>query len=152
MMHFVQPAADGELMAELRDAGLLAPDVIERIDALMGRPETGTLNDFLLAGAEIIPEKPWLTWLIRRYGCHRLGRVAWQGESAPWAQGDLPEEGNLPYRECDDRSLLVAVLRPDLLEATMKRWPVPLHRGAATLGEMRALQAAWKEKAAPCRD
>ena len=90
MMHFIEPAADGELMAELRDAGLLAPDAIERIDALMGRPESGTLNDFLLAGAELIPEMPWLTWLIRRHGCHRFGQVVWHGEAAPWAQGDLP--------------------------------------------------------------
>ena len=115
MMHFLDHAVDGELMAELRDVGLLAPDSLERIDALMGHPETGTLNAFLLAGAEVIPEKPWLTWLIRQHGCHRFGRVAWQGASAAWARGDLPEEGNLPYRACEDRSLIVAVLRPDRL-------------------------------------
>jgi len=152
MMHFIEPAADGELMAELRDAGLLAPDAIERIDALMGRPETGTLNDFLLAGAEIVPEKPWLSWLIRRHGCHRFGRVAWQGTAAAWAQGGLPEEGNLPYRACPDGSLLLAVLRPDLLAGTGRRWSEPLQHAAATLPELRALHAAWKEAAGPCRD
>jgi hypothetical protein len=152
MMHFAEPAADGELMAELRDAGILAPDVIDRIDALLGRPETGTLNEFLLAGAEIIPEKPWLTWLIRRHGCHRFGRVGWRGEKAAWAQRDRPKEGNLPYRECEDHSLLLAVLRPDLLEITSRQWPAPLHRAAATLTELRDLQAAWSQAAASCRD
>jgi hypothetical protein len=138
-------------MAELKDAGLLAPDVIDRIDAILGRPETGTLNEFLLAGAGVIPERPWLTWLIRRHGCHRFGRVAWQGEGAPWAQSEPTEPGNLPYRECDDRSLLVAVLRPDLLGETERRWPGPQHRAAATLAEIRALHAAWGTGAAPCR-
>jgi hypothetical protein len=151
MMHFAEPAADGELMAELRDAGLVAPDAIERIDALMGRPETGTLNEFLLAGAAVIPERPWLTWLIRRHGCHRFGRVAWPGEAGAWARAELPADGNLPYRECEDHSLLLAVLRPDLLAATGRRWPGRLHRAAATLAEIRALHAAWKEAAAPCR-
>jgi hypothetical protein len=152
MMHFTEPAADGELMAELRDAGILAPDAIDRIDALLGRPEIGTLNEFLLAGAEIIPEKPWLTWLIRRHGCHRFGRVTWQAEAAAWAQRDRPAEGNLPYRECEDHSLLVAVLRPDLLALTSSQWSVPLHRAAATLAELRELHAAWTGPAAPCRD
>jgi len=152
MMHFAEPAADGELMAELRDAGLLAPDVIERIDLLLGQPETGTLNDFLLAGAEVIPEKPWLTWLIRRHGCHRFGRVAWDGAAAGWSQMEMPREGNLPYRECAGSSLLVAVLRPDLMAATARQWPVPQLRAAATLAEMRALHAAWKGAAAPCRE
>lgn len=152
MMHFTEPAADGELMAELRDSGILAPDAIDRIDALMGRPEIGTLNEFLLAGAEIIPEKPWLTWLIRRHGCHRFGPVAWCGESAGWAQRDRPAEGNLPYRECEDHSLLLAVLRPDRLAITSAQWSRPLHRAAATLAELRALQAAWNQAPAPCRD
>jgi hypothetical protein len=152
MMHFLEPAVDGELMAELRDVGLLAPDTMERIDALMGHPETGTLNAFLLAGADVIPEKPWLTWLIRHHGCDRFGRVTWHGGSAAWAQGELPDEGNLPFRECEDRSLLLAVLRPDLLAATARRWPWPLHRAAATLAEIRALHAAWREIRGPGRD
>jgi hypothetical protein len=151
MMHFAEPAVDGELMAELRDAGLLAPDVIDCIDAILGRPETGTLNEFLLAGAELVPEKPWLTWLIRRHGCHRFGRVAWPEQGAAWTRLELPEAGNLPYRECDDGSLLVAVLRPDLLEATRLSWPAPQHRAAATLAEMRALHAAWRSAPASCR-
>ena len=149
MMHFTHPTADGELMAELRDAGLLTPDSIGRIDALLGQPETGTLNDFLLAGAEVIPEKPWLTWLIRRHGCHRFGRVFWEGEARAWAEHGPGEEGNLPYRACDDHSLLVAVLRPDLMTATVQRWPGPLHRAAATLAEVRSLHTAWNK--APCR-
>ncbi len=152
MMHFLEHAVDGELMAELRDVGLLAPDSLERIDALMGHPETGTLNAFLLAGAGVIPERPWLMWLIRHHGCHRFGRVAWHGAFAAWAQGDLPGEGNLPYRECDDHSLLVAVLRPDLLSATTRRWPAPFHLAAATLSEMRDLHAAWPGPTAPTRE
>jgi hypothetical protein len=150
MMHFVDRAADGELMAELRDVGLLAPDTIERIDALMGHPGAGTLNDFLLAGAEIVPEKPWITWLIRRHGCHRFGRVGWPEGAAGWAQADPAAEGNLPYRECADHSLLLAVLRPDLMAATARRWAPRLQRAAATLSEIRALHAAWR-KSAPCR-
>jgi hypothetical protein len=86
-MHFLNPALDGELMAELRDTGVLAPDLIDRIEAAMGRPECGTLNDFLLAGADLIPEKPWLSWLIRRHGCHRFGRVAWHDEAGAWVRG-----------------------------------------------------------------
>jgi hypothetical protein len=152
MMHFENHVVDGELMAELRDVGLLAPDTMERINALMGHPETGTLSAFLLAGADLIPEKPWLTWLIRHHGCHRFGRVLWPGGSPIWAQGDLPEEGNLPYRECEDHRLLVAVLRPDFLAATARRWPETIHRAAATLAEIRALQVAWRENSGPGRE
>ncbi len=82
MIHFIDSARDGELIAELRDEGVLARDVIALIDESMGRPESGTLNDFLLAGADFIPEKAWLSWLIRRYGCHRFGHV-WHGWMRP---------------------------------------------------------------------
>jgi hypothetical protein len=144
MMHFLDPAADGEFLAELREAGLVTPDVIEQVDARLGRPEMGTLNEFLLAGADSIPEKPWLTWLIRRHGCHRFGRVEWPEDSASWARAEPPEDGNLPYRQCRDRSLLLAVLRPDLLAARPPPWSGTCHRAAATLAEIRSLQAAWR--------
>ena len=145
MMHFIDAATDGRLMAELRDEGVLAPDVISRIDEAMGRPESGTLSDFLLAGAAHIPGKPWLTWLIRRHGCHRFGRVAWAGDAQEWACGNPPPGPNPPYRSCPDGSLLVAILRPDLVDATDARFaPRRLHRAAATPVEVAALRSAWR--------
>ncbi len=152
MIHFVDRAADGELMAELRDTGVLAPDAIDRIFSSMGRPEKCSLSEFLLAGSDVVPEKAWLEWLIRRHGCHRFGRVGWHPEAAAWAWSGPPPEGNYPYRECADKRLLVAVLRPDLLEATVQRWHAPLHRAAATLAELRALNAAWLAAAERCRE
>jgi hypothetical protein len=145
MLHFLDAAVDGEWMAELKDAGLLAPDQIDRIDELMGRPESGSLNAFLLAGADLVPEKPWLTWLIRRHGCHRYGKAAWRGESLAWQPHGIPPDGNLPYRQGEDGALLVAVLRPDLLPATGERLqPRSWLRAAATLREMRDLHRAWE--------
>jgi len=154
MMHFRDPAADGELLAELKDESVLAPDAIARIDALLGSPESGALNDFLLAGAAIIPEPAWLTWLIRRHDCHRFGRVAWHDEAAGWARGGVPPDGNLPYRRAADGAILVAVLRPDRRAATAARLrpatadpPAPrLHWAAATLREMRELRSAWERR------
>jgi hypothetical protein len=154
MMHFMDPAADGELLAELKDASVLAPDAIARIDALLGSPESGALNDFLLAGADIIPEPAWLTWLIRRHDCHRFGRVTWHDEAARWARGGVPPECNLPYRPTADGAILVAVLRPDRRAATTARLtPAPadplaprLHWAAATLREMRELRTAWERQ------
>ena len=145
MLHFLDPAADGEWMAELKDAGLLAPDKIDRIDALMGRPESGTLNAFLLAGADLVPEQPWLSWLIRRHGCHRYGKAVCRAKTLPGRQIEIPPDGNLPYRQCEDRALLVAVLRPDLLPATGERLQAwSWHRAAATLREVRDLHAAGR--------
>ena len=145
MMHFTNPAADGPCLAELREVGVLAPDVIEKIDARMGRPETGTLNEFLLAGTELVPESAWLTWLIRRHGCHRFGRVQWNAETTAWLKEASSTEGNLPYRRCVDGALLVAVLRPDVMSTTARRWPnVRLHGAAATLRELRDIHANWQ--------
>ena len=144
MMHFVDAARDSPLLAELRDEGVLAPDVVSRIDEALGRPETGTLCDFLLAGAPFIPETPWLSWLIRRHGCHRFGRALWCGDGEEWACGEAPPGSNLPYRSCADGSILVAVLRPDLMDATAARLGSRrLHRAAATPAEIRALRSAW---------
>jgi hypothetical protein len=148
MMHFQNPAEDGPFFAELRESGILAPDIIDRIDSDMGRPETGCLNDFLLAGAELIPDKMWLAWLIRRHGCHRFGRVSWHDEIAPLARTETAIGGNLPYRKCQNGSLLVAVLRPDRCKTTMERWPATqLWWAAGTLNELRELNNAWKEAA-----
>jgi hypothetical protein len=146
MIHFRDAVVDGEWMAELKDAGLLAPDGIDRIFKLMGRPEIGTLNEFLLAGADHVPENAWLSWLIRHHGCHRYGKAVWRGEAISWEQNGLPPEGNLPYRQCaDNNALIVAVLRPDLLHATGERLkPRAWYRAAATLREMRDLHDVWR--------
>ena len=141
MMHFEQPARDNLLLAELRELGLVTPDVIERIDSALDRPESGTLNGFLLAGADLISEPAWLSWLIRHHGCHRFSRVAWT-PSAPEGPG---AEGNLPYSRRKDGDLLVAVLRPDRWEETSQRLaPARLQRAAATLAEIRDGHRAWR--------
>jgi hypothetical protein len=146
-MHFMDPTPDTELLAALKDEGVLAPDIVARIDESMGRPESGTLDAFLLAGAEHIPEKAWLSWLIRRHGCHRFGRVGWREEAAGWAGQGVPPDGNLPFRRCADGSVLVAVLRPDRLPATVARLGVTrVHPAAATLREIRDLAAEWRRR------
>jgi len=145
MMHFNNSALDGELFGELREAGILTPEVIDRIDALMERPETGTLNNFLLAGADLVPEKTWLTWLIRRHGCHRFGRVSLHDEMLGWRRDGPALDGNLPYRRATDGSVFVAVLRPDLKEGAVKGWPMSrLMWAAASLRELSDLHAAWR--------
>jgi hypothetical protein len=142
-MRFVRTNAEESLFADLRDAGVVTPDTINRIDEAMGRPEGTTLDEFLLAGADHIAEADWLYWLIRRHGCHRFGRVR-RDPASPRIFPDTPSaELNLPYRTCADGSLLVAVLRPDLREATRERLEGRrLHWAAATLREVRDLRAA----------
>ena len=143
-MHFLDPTADRELMAELKDAGLLSPDIIERIDVRMGRPETGTLDAFLLAGADSISEPDWISWLIRRHGCHRFGPVVWAEDMGSRVQGDLTAVSNLPYKASRDGGLLVAMLRPDRREESAERFRAPrLLWAAATLREAEALRTAW---------
>lgn len=150
MMHFLDVEADGALAAELKDAGLLAPDVVERIEAALHRPETGTMNEFLLAGADWIPERAWLSWLIRRHGCHRFGSVGGSPATGE-PRGAVPADGNLPCRRCGDGSIVVAVLRPDRMAETARRWPrTAVLRAAASLREIRALHEAWARGA--CRD
>jgi hypothetical protein len=146
MMHFTDAAIDGELLAELKDAGVLTPAVIDRIHQAMGRPESGGLNDFLLAGAELVPDGPWLSWLIRRHGCHRFGRVFRHEEAPPWIGESPPQDGNLPYRQASAGTLLVAVLRPDLRAGTSRRLaPARLHWAAGTLPELRKLRISSKK-------
>ncbi len=152
MMHFIDAVPDGLLLAELKDSGVLTPDAIDRIHGEMGRPETGTLSEFLLSGAGCIPEKPWLYWLIRRHGCHRFGRVALRGDAAGIRAEDGAGDGNLPFRVCADGGLLVAVLRPDLRAATARRLaPLRLDWAAATLAELKALGEAWRRVRAEVR-
>ncbi len=140
-MRFPDPAGDGaRLVAELKDEGLLTPAVIARVGEAMGAREPAGLNAFLLAGADLIPEKPWLSWLIRRHGCHRFGRVCARLDAAGDEAVGRPPDGNAPYRRCADGSVLVAVMRPDLMPGTADRLKgLRLHRAAATLREMRDL-------------
>jgi hypothetical protein len=145
MMHFIDQARDPAWLSELRESGLVTPDVTERIDAAMGRPESGTLNDFLLAGAEFIPEEPWLSWLIRRHGCHRYSRAVHRDEGTAWKEAGPSPEGNLPFRRGEGSVLLVALLRPDRREETIARHPgATILWAAATLREMRTLRLAWE--------
>jgi hypothetical protein len=148
MMHFLEPAVDGPWMAELREAGLITPDLVERIDAAMGRPESGTLNDFLLAGCEWVPEREWLAWLISRHRCHRYGKPEWEPEAAAWALDGVPADGNLPYRKCPSGPVLVAALRPDLREVAERRMsPAGCLWAATTLKEVKALRERWRQAA-----
>jgi hypothetical protein len=146
MMHFINSEEDGVLLGDLKDAGVLDPGTIERIHEAMGRPESGSLTEFFLAGAEFIPEKPWLYWLIRRHSCHRFGRVTWLAEDEAWAGDPVPKDANLPYRQTPEGALLIAVLRPDFLAATAKRLaPRTLLWAAGTPVELRDLRDARRK-------
>ena len=151
-MHFLDPKTDGEFMAELRDASLLPPDVLERIDAQMGRPETGTLDELLLAGADAISEPDWIAWLIRRHGCHRFGPVVWAAAAGTRVPGELAALSNLPYGVSADGGLLMATLRPDRRADGAERFGAPrLLWAAATLRESRALRVAWTARGMEAR-
>lgn len=145
MIHFNPASADGRLLAELKDAGVLSPDIIEQIYAAMGRPENGTLDEFLQAGADFIRENDWLSWLIRRHGCHRFGRAIRHETATLWEECGLPADGNFPYRRCGTGHVLVAVSRPDRFEGTQRRVKGfrPLW-AAATLREILDLRAGQK--------
>jgi hypothetical protein len=141
-------SADAALLADLKDAGLLTPDILEGMEIAADRPEDGTLNEYLLAGAKLVSEEAWLLWLIRRHGCHRYGRIGWRDEALTWARSGLPPEGNLPFRPCaDGQHALLAVMRPDRIVASERRYPgTTWLRAAATLTEMRDLHAAWTRR------
>jgi hypothetical protein len=144
MIHLVPGSGDETLVSELREAGVLTPDVMEHIDASLGRPEDCLLDEFLLSGAEFIRENDWISWLIRRHGCHRFGRVFWPDNGSAWINGCLPDDGNIAYRRCANGDVLVAVLRPDKIPDTSERLKGvrPLW-AAATLREIRDLRATW---------
>ena len=148
MIHFINAAVDNEQMAALRDAGILTPSVIEKINAILGLRESGTLNEFLLAGADVISPEPWLAWLVRRHGCHRFGRVLFRDDAIDLGRPGIAEESNLPYRRAASGSPMVALMRPDLFAATAKRLGgCNIYKAAATLPEIRALHLAWNRLA-----
>lgn len=142
MIRFEDAKGDGPLWAEMRDAGLVDPAAIDRIDAILGRPESCTLDQVLLGGAEVIADAAWLSWLIRRHGCHRFGRVTRCGPPEAWPRDDPLAEGNLPYRRCAEPGhWLVAVMRPDRWGCTERRHAgLTLLPAAATLPELRELR------------
>lgn len=146
MIHLLPGSPDEILASELREAGILTPDVVERIDASLGRPEHCLLDDFLLSGANFIRTNEWLSWLIRRNGCHRFGRVVRPVDGSAWTGDGVPADGNIPYRYCADGRLLVAVLRPDKMPATVERLKDsrPLW-AAATLREIGELRASLND-------
>jgi hypothetical protein len=139
---------DRELLAELKEAGLVTPITLEAICARLASWEDPGLSEFLLAGAELIDEANWLTWMIRRHGCYRFGPVKLAADfgSERWqavASGELPpvsHHPNLPYAllpvpASGRPACLVAVLRPD--------YPVSGLPAAATLTEIRELRRRW---------
>jgi hypothetical protein len=119
---------------------------MESIDRDLDRPETGTLNEFLLAGADFISEPDWLSWLIRQHECHRFGRVTGPAETLAFAPGGPGSEGNPPFRRDAAGHPWVAVLRPDRWAETVTRLGgPPPRRAAATLTELRDLHDAWRQ-------
>jgi len=141
-------AIDRELLAELKEASLVTPIVLEAIHGRLDDEEHTDLNEFLLAGADLIDEREWLIWMIRRHGCYRFGpvRLAVDAGGERWVQAGLAdaerirEAANLPYAvlpvpKAGQPACMVAVLRPDL--------PVSGLRAAATLRELRQLRADW---------
>jgi hypothetical protein len=146
MSHF-SDAADRELFAELREVGLLSPDVVQAIQAARAPREGETLTEFLLAGAGAISAPDWLSWLIRRHGCHRFGpvRLALDGfEALPVER--ICAEPNPPYRRAPGGRLLCAVVRPDKRQSTAETLkPFRLEWAAATLGEVVGLKKAWAD-------
>ncbi len=144
-----EEARDRELLAELKEAGLVTPITLEAICGRLGTREDPGLSEFLLAGFDLIGEADWLTWMIRRHGCYRFGPVQlaadfgserWQAAVGGGELPPLPQHPNLPYAllpvpASGRPACLVAVLRPD--------HPVAGLPAAATLKELRELRQRW---------
>jgi hypothetical protein len=139
MITFAAPE-DREMLAELKEAGLVTPIVLEAIHHRLDRMENPDLNGFLLAGAEVIDELDWLSWLIRRHGCYRFGpvRLGIEVGSERWTESPNLPYAVLPVPQEGMRKCLAGVLRPDL--------PVNGLRAAATLKELRQLKADWERR------
>lgn len=139
MAAFVDPA-ERALLAELKEAAIITPAVTEAIQVALGRAEHYSFEEFLLAGAEAIDERHWLSWLIRQQNCLRFGPVVLDGAEAegwpPPAARDEPLPANLPYARLKSGAFLYGVLRPDVA--------VEGYRAAATLTELRELRRAWE--------
>lgn len=134
MITFSDPA-ERELVAELKEAGLLTPIIMEQISRSLARSDRAGLDDFLLAGAPFIPERDWLSWLIRRHRCYRFGPVRLAADAETWKATVVGP--NLPYLQRPSGDHLVGILRPDL--------PAGGWRAAATLSELGELRKAWNQ-------
>jgi hypothetical protein len=146
MISFLQGSEDDLLVVELREAGLLTPEIIKKIDSTLTKPSPINLSEFLLAGADYINTGHWLSWLIRKKGCYRFGTVKWNDQAKLWSYQGLPSDANFPYLLSGEERGLVAVLRPDRLHVTAQRLRAlrPLW-AAATLSEIKALRNSWVE-------
>ncbi|HEY3755211.1 MAG TPA: hypothetical protein VGL42_03580 [Opitutaceae bacterium] len=139
MAAFIAPK-ERELLAELKEAAILTPAVIDSMHAALGRAENFSFDEFLLAGADVIDERHWITWLIRHRGCYRFGPVRLAPEARNWpplVAAEQPLPSNLPYTRAESGIFLVGVLRPDL--------KVNGYRAAGTLRELRELRTAWRQ-------
>lgn len=141
MAAFADPA-ERVLLADLKEAGVLTPAVMDAIHSALGRAERYSLDEFLLAGADAIDERHWLSWLIRHHECYRFGPVrldeAAAGNWPPPATRDMPLPSNLPYCRIESGMYLIAVLRPDQETHGF--------RAAATLAELKELRTAWRRR------
>ena len=150
-----EDSRDRELLAELKEAGLVTPITLEAICGRLAAREDPGLSEFLLAGAELIDEADWLTWMIRRHGCYRFGPVQlaadfgserWQAAVGGGELFPLSQHPNLPYAllpvpAAGRAACLVAVLRPD--------HPIAGLPAAATLAELRELRGRWSALSPP---
>jgi hypothetical protein len=146
MISFKQGSEDFLLMSELREANILTPDIIRKIESSTPNAVYLNLSEFLISGAEHINESKWLTWLIRFKGCYRFGNVLWTDQAKLWSYQGLPSDSNFPYLLTHEQRGIVAVLRPDRLAYTADRLKAlrPFW-AAATLLEIRLLRKSWVE-------
>jgi len=143
---------DRELLAELKEVGLVTPITLEAICEQLGSRDEVGLSEFLLAGADLIDVPEWLTWMIRHHGCYRFGPVrlaaslgpeGWQDEG-PGEFHRILHSPNLPYARLPVPAVgraasLIGVLRPD--------YPIAGLPAAATLPELRELRNRWSAQA-----
>jgi|GEM_PF-456988 hypothetical protein len=146
MISFKQGSEDYLLMSELREANILTPDIIRKIESSTPNALYLGLSELLISGAEHISESKWLTWLIRYKGCSRFGNVTWTDQARIWSYQGIPSDANFPYLLTHEQRGIVAVLRPDRLNSTAERLKAlrPFW-AAATLLEIKFLRKSWVE-------
>lgn len=146
MISFLQGSEDDLFLLELRDVGIITPDITKKIEASLVRNSQINLSEFLIAGADYINQGQWLSYLIRFKGCYRFGAVNWNEQAKLWSYQGLPSDANFPYLLTGEQRGMVAILRPDRLKETASRLKAlrPLW-AAPTLNEIKALRKAWVE-------